>query len=55
MEREKYLIYTPWYAKKPAIYVSIGKSGFGFADVTDGDMMLAALHQAGTAVPARAG
>jgi hypothetical protein len=27
--------------------VSIGKSGFRFADVTDGDAMLAVLHQAG--------
>ena len=81
---KKYLIYAPWYAKKPAVYgvtnrralvkryntlaatpllfqqitiaqprdpghmnVSVGRSGFRFADVTDGDAMLAALHQAG--------
>jgi hypothetical protein len=81
---KKYLIYAPWYAKKPAVYgvtnrralakryntlsatpllfeqitisqprdpghmnVSIGKSGFRFADVADGDAMLAALHEAG--------
>jgi len=37
------------------VNVSIGKSEFRFADVTDGDAMLAALHQAGTAVPVRAG
>ena len=37
------------------VNVSIGKSGFRFAHVTDGDAMLAALHQAGTATPGRAG
>jgi hypothetical protein len=89
---KSYLIYTPWYAKKSAVYgvtnrralikrhnilsgtpllfeqvtisrprdpghanVSIGKSGFRIADVTDGDAMLAAPHQAGSAVPVGAG
>jgi hypothetical protein len=32
------------------MHVSIGKSGFRFADVTDGDAMLAALQPGGRPV-----